>query len=57
MSEVIKKAWENHDNVKCDCGHYPKDHYGRQGFCNKCGCTWYWPNIEHQKKKQAEIKK
>lgn len=31
--------------VKCDCGHYAKDHYRREGQCNECGCTWYYPNV------------
>jgi len=30
--------------VKCDCGHYSKDHYNGEGSCNKCACTWYHPN-------------
>lgn len=40
--------------VKCDCGHYPKDHYGRQGWCDKCGCTWYYPNYRYILRKKAE---
>jgi len=49
-------AWTSHSRVKCDCGHYPKDHYRREGWCDKCGCTWYWPNVRYQarKKKEAE---
>ena len=31
-------------NVKCNCGHYKKDHYRGEGQCSKCGCTWYYPN-------------
>ena len=50
----MKKAWENHEKVKCDCGHYVEDHYARGGQCSKCGCTWYWPNHRYQKKKQKE---
>lgn len=48
-------------HIKCDCGHYAKDHYNREGWCHHsqhehkggCGCTWYYPNyrwIEKQKK-------
>lgn len=50
------RAWEKkHKRVKCNCGHYMKDHYGA-GWCDKCGCTWYWPNdryiLREQKKKE-----
>ncbi len=51
------KAWEEHDKVKCDCTHYPKDHYGRWGWCDKCGCTWYYPNVRWVRRKQKEVKK
>lgn len=40
-------------HIICDCGHYAKDHYLKEGACNKCGCTWYYPNyrwIERQKR-------
>lgn len=49
-------------NVKCNCGHYLKDHY-RGGWCHssghpkegECGCTFYAPNdkwiLKHAKKK------
>jgi len=41
-------------NVKCDCGHYAKDHYQGVGWCHdsghknpgQCGCTWYHPNTK-----------
>jgi hypothetical protein len=39
--------------VKCDCGHYLKDHYGR-GACKKCGCTWWWWNVKYIAKKIHE---
>ena len=32
--------------ILCDCGHYSKDHYISEGYCDKCGCTWYHPNIK-----------
>jgi hypothetical protein len=41
--------------IKCDCGHYAKEHYLREGSCNKCGCTWYYPNV-HWIKKQQRLK-
>jgi len=50
----IEKAWKNHSRVKCDCGHYPKDHYSRSGACLKCGCTWYWPNVKYQNRKRKQ---
>lgn len=48
-------------HIKCDCGHYSKDHYLGEGWCHhtqhpkagECGCTWYYPNyrwLEKQKK-------
>ena len=43
--------------VKCDCGHYPKDHYNRRGWCDECGCTWYHPNYRYVLRKKAERKK
>jgi len=52
----MEKVWPKHSRVKCDCGHYPKDHYNREGWCDKCGCTWYWPNVRYQLKKQKEEK-
>ena len=39
--------WEKHSKVKCDCGHYPKDHYDGEGACKKCACTWYYPNYKY----------
>ena len=40
--------------VKCDCGHYPKDHHAGEGWCNKCGCTWYYPNVRYIMRKRRE---
>lgn len=40
--------------VKCDCGHYPKDHYLGGGCCDKCGCTWYYPNYRYILRQQAK---
>jgi hypothetical protein len=51
----MKKSWPNHSRVKCDCGHYPKDHYARSGWCDKCGCTWYYPNVNYINRKQRRI--
>jgi ubiquitin C-terminal hydrolase len=39
--------------IKCNCGHLARGHYLREGCCNECGCTWYWPN-DKWLKKQAE---
>jgi len=33
--------------IKCNCGHYPEDHYLEEGACSKCGCTWYYPNDKY----------
>lgn len=30
-------------NVKCTCGHTAKHHF-KGGWCNECGCTWFYPN-------------
>jgi len=50
-----KKRWGAYSKVKCGCGHYPRDHFNREGSCFKCGCTWYYPNdkfvLKQQKKK------
>jgi len=32
--------------VKCDCGHYAKDHFIGAGCCSLCGCTWHHPNTK-----------
>ena len=56
----IKPTWKGYARVKCDCGHYPKDHYNNWGQCAECGCTWYWPNykyIARKKKEEEESKK
>ena len=45
---------EKFARVKCNCGHYPKDHYSGWGWCDKCGCTWYWPNDKYILRKQKE---
>lgn len=31
-------------HIRCNCGHYAKNHFVREGCCDKCGCTWYYPN-------------
>lgn len=48
------KRWKSCENVKCGCGHYPKDHHAREGSCEKCACTWYYPNDDHIKNKRKE---
>lgn len=50
----LKKGTVIPPNVKCDCGHYKKDHY-QGGWCHssghpkagECGCTWYHPNFKY----------
>jgi len=37
-------------HVQCNCGHYAKSHFAKEGQCSKCGCTWYWPNDRWLKK-------
>ena len=47
---------------KCDCGNNKKDHYKNEGYCHhsqhpnagKCGCTWFYPNVEYIKKTTKE---
>jgi hypothetical protein len=51
------KAWPKHQKVKCDCGHYPKDHHTGEGWCDKCACTWYYPNVQHIKRKKLNEEK
>jgi len=50
----MTKKWQEHSRVKCDCGHYPKDHFAREGWCEKCGCTWYYPNYKYILRKQKK---
>ena len=40
--------------IKCDCGHYARQHWNTQGWCDKCGCTWYYPNYKWIMKKRRE---
>jgi len=56
----LKKILENkknyyHQNIKCDCTHKQNDHYNG-GWCKKCGCTWFYPNIKYIERKK-EISK
>jgi hypothetical protein len=45
-------------HVKCNCGHYSKEHFGGYGWCKACGCTWYWPNdryiIKYKERKKLD---
>jgi len=50
-----KERRKKYGRVKCDCGHYMKDHYAEAGCCDKCGCTWYWPNYRYIMKKKKEV--
>jgi hypothetical protein len=45
-----EKRWADYSRVKCDCGHYPKDHNIREGACNECACTFYYPNHKYIKR-------
>jgi len=38
---------KKYSRVKCDCGHYPEDHFANEGSCDKCACTWYYPNYKY----------
>ena len=49
-----KYRWGKFSRVKCNCGHYPKDHFAREGCCHKCGCTWYYPNDRYILRKARE---
>lgn len=67
LMRKLKLRWGKHSRVKCDCGHYPKDHYLREGCCTAkvqwgkrkatCGCTWYYPNVNYilRKKKEKQL--
>jgi len=63
--KVSKKEMERiRKTVKCNCGHYFKNHHlfmGMGGWCKKCGCTWYYPNdkyiIRKSKEKKLQAKK
>lgn len=52
-SGKLKVTLKVHGNVKCDCGHTAKFHYLHEGCCDKCGCTWYYPNVYYMKKKHT----
>jgi len=56
-SVSVNKRWAEYSKVKCNCGHYPKDHFSREGMCSKCACTWYYPNDKHIKEQQNKKKK
>lgn len=45
------KRWEEQSRVKCNCGHY-----NREGACDDCGCTWYYPNDKYILRKKKEKK-
>jgi hypothetical protein len=54
-----KEYNKKYGSVKCDCGHYMKYHHAREGWCDECGCTWYYPNHRYilRKKKEKQEKK
>jgi len=33
-------------DCKCDCQHRKDSHHAGEGWCDKCGCTWFHPNIQ-----------
>jgi hypothetical protein len=41
--------------IVCNCGHLAKDHYLKEGCCDKCGCTWYYPNDKWLEKQRRII--
>jgi hypothetical protein len=49
--------WGKYSKIRCNCGHYPKDHFAREGWCDRCGCTWYYPNDKYilKQKKLAKV--
>ena len=44
-------------DCKCDCGHTKEQHYGQEGYCSKCACTWFYPCIARVKKNIAKKNK
>ena len=62
LAEHKKNKKKIHGNIKCDCGHTAKDHYGGWGWCHdsthpkagKCGCTFYHPNVHYIRRKQKK---
>lgn len=46
----MNNQWKYFQRIQCNCGDYPKDHYHEEGQCNKCGCTWYYPNDKYIRK-------
>jgi phosphoribosyl-ATP pyrophosphohydrolase len=47
-------------NIKCDCGHFIKDHHSigadMRGACKKCACIWYHQKWYHQNFKYIQKK-
>ncbi len=56
MGENIKRKFNYHGNIKCDCGDKQKDHFLGEGWCDKCGCTWFYPNVYYIKRKKKKLK-
>lgn len=46
-SDADKAFNKKYRRIKCNCGEYMKDHYQNRGWCDKNGCTWYWPNDKY----------
>lgn len=44
-------------DCRCDCGHTKEQHYGQEGQCRYCGCTWFYPCIARVKKNQLKQKR
>lgn len=42
------------NNILCNCGHTRAQHFLTEGCCEKCGCTWYWPNDKYILKLQKK---
>jgi hypothetical protein len=49
-----KKYKTFHHNIKCDCTHRQKDHYSETGWCKKCSCTWFYPNVKYIQRNKIE---
>jgi len=73
VEKIIAKSQERQKarnkkfgRLKCNCGHYLKDHYLGEGCCEAkvkvgrrkmtCGCTWYWPNDKYIIRKSEEAR-
>ena len=57
FTETVNKYARN--KIVCNCGHYAREHFLKEGQCRRCGCTWYYPNdkwIISQRRKAYQLK-